>query len=130
MQNHPMTLLKQEFNQLVNIIPKNSKIAYLEYPIHTNIGDILIMKGTERFFAENKINVICRHSLLDFSPKITFPLDTILVFQGGGNLGDLWYSVQKFRENCIKRYTQHRIIILPQTVYFENSNNLENTSKI
>ncbi len=127
---HPMESLKQGLNRILDIIPKGSKIAYLEYPVYGNIGDILIMKGTERFFSENKMHVIRRHSFHDFPLNIRFPSDTILVFQGGGNFGDLYSRHQEMREYFIDRYKNHRIVILPQTIYFQNSENLERVSQI
>ncbi|MFX0094601.1 MAG: polysaccharide pyruvyl transferase family protein, partial [Candidatus Hodarchaeota archaeon] len=130
MTTHPMGLLKQKLEEILKTVPKGSKIAYLEYPVYANIGDILIMKGTEKFFAENHMDVICRHSLLDFSLKKKFPADSILVFQGGGNLGDLYCVHQRFRETCIKRYKDYRIVILPQTVYFKNPRNLERSARV
>ena len=125
-----MVLLKQKLDFILDIVPSNSKVAYLDYPVHGNIGDLLIMKGTEKFFADHNIQTMCSYSLHNFPPQIRFPLDTTLVFQGGGNLGDLYYSPQEMREYFIQRYKNHRIVILPQTVYFQNPRNLERASKI
>ncbi|NJD78758.1 MAG: exopolysaccharide biosynthesis protein [Candidatus Methanoperedens sp.] len=127
---NPMDSLKQELNHILDIIPKGSKIAYLEYPVYGNVGDILIMKGTEVFFSENNMHVIRRHSFHDFPPNIRFPSDSILVFQGGGNLGDLYGRHQEMREYFINRYKKHRIVILPQTIYFRNPENLDRVSQI
>lgn len=125
-----MAILKQELNKILNIIPKNSKIAYLDYPVYSNIGDILIWKGAERFFSEHNINVRSQNSFRDFSSEIKFPSNVILVFQGGGNLGDLYPEPQEMREYCIKNFKKHTIVILPQTVYFKNPKALEHVSGI
>lgn len=125
-----MGVLKRKLNQILNIINNGAKIAYLDYPVYSNIGDILIMKGTERFFREHNITVNYRYSHVDYSPKIKFPSDTILVFQGGGNFGDLYPEFQKFREYFIEKYKKNKIIILPQTIYYHDPEDLERSSNI
>lgn len=125
-----MAVLKKELNQISKIITNKDKVAYLDYPVHSNIGDILIMKGTERFFREHRINVTCRYSRLDYSPKIEFPSNIILTFHGGGNFGDLYPEYQKFREYCIEKYRKNKIVILPQTIHYKDPEALERASNI
>ena len=126
---HPMESIKQELNQILTVLPEKSEIAYLEYPVYGNLGDILIMKGVEKFFADHKINVKCAYSFQGYK-DIQLMKDTILVFQGGGNIGDLYPEPQRMREFYIERYTNHKIIILPQTIFFENPDALERTANI
>lgn len=44
----------------------------------------------------------------------------IIVFQGGGNFGDLYYGPQQIRLKAIKELKNNKIIILPQTIHFES----------
>jgi pyruvyl transferase EpsO len=125
-----MAFLKKGLNQISQIKAQGTGVAYLDYPVYSNIGDILIMKGTERFFAEHKINVKSRYSLVDYSSKIEFPEDIVLTFQGGGNFGDLYPEFQRFRESFIRKYKKNKIIILPQTIYYRNPEALERSSEI
>lgn len=46
---HPMDELKKRLESILDVIPSNSKIYYIDYPVHSNCGDLLIMKGTETF---------------------------------------------------------------------------------
>ena len=51
--------------------------------------------------------------------------NTIILLQGGGNWGDLWDRHQKFRLKVIQKYKNHRIIILPQSIYYKELDNWE-----
>uniref|UniRef100_A0ACD5GYL6 Polysaccharide pyruvyl transferase family protein n=1 Tax=Desertifilum tharense IPPAS B-1220 TaxID=1781255 RepID=A0ACD5GYL6_9CYAN len=44
-------------------------------------------------------------------------------------MGDLWPIFQDFREKIATQYPNRRIIILPQTIYFKNPENLKKAAK-
>ncbi|MGV2516733.1 UNVERIFIED_CONTAM: pyruvyl transferase, partial [Bacillus subtilis] len=54
----------------------------------------------------------------------------IVVGQGGGNFGDLYPYYQGFREKIFHTYPNHKIVILPQAIYFQNEDNLKRTAEI
>jgi len=124
--------------QLLPIINKNGKVdecVYLDLPYHTNIGDILIWHGTEHFLKRTGIKCLYRASCSTFSKqkmkKITrrgnnSPCKEILIFlHGGGNFGDLWALYHDFRKKIIEYYSGNPIIILPQTVFYEDSSRIK-----
>ena len=133
-----MDELKQKLGSIMNVIPKSRPVIYLDYPMHGNIGDLLIHAGTDRFFADYNYDVIGRFSIHEFclchrpgKPLVFFKdsvrrLDALvktgatIVFHGGGNLGDIYPDYQMFRELVIARYPDAPIVILPQSVHFEN----------
>ncbi|ANY73376.1 exopolysaccharide biosynthesis protein [Paenibacillus ihbetae] len=117
---HPMDELKEKLKVILQAVPSGSSIYYIDYPLYDNGGDLLIMKGTEKFFADHNINVMARYCLNDFPKKLSIPQNCIIVLQGGGNFGDLYPNHQGLREKVIERYPEHRIAILPQTIYYEN----------
>ena len=89
--------LQEKFSDSLNrFAPPGSEIIYLEYPVYSNIGDLLICLGTELWFRRSGITVLGRWNIFNFTfPKIS---DTvILLCQGGGNFGDM-YPQQAFRE--------------------------------
>lgn len=93
--------------------------VYWDLPYHINIGDTLIWQGTLDFL-ENK-----PYKMLDFGSFLTSNLsqlnqDTIILLHGGGNFGDIYFAHQKFRKSVIEKYPNNKIIILPQTIYYEN----------
>ena len=58
------------------------------------------------------------------------PPETVLVMQGGGNLGDLYVEDQLFREMIIAAFPNRRAIVMPQTVYFESRELLEQSARL
>jgi pyruvyl transferase EpsO len=112
-----MQQLKQQLQQL-NTIIGNKKICYLDIPVHNNVGDLLILKGTMEFFKANNYKVTHFFSCLNFHESAIAD-DVTIVFHGGGNFGDLYHIHQQHRERIIARFPNHKIVILPQTIYFD-----------
>ncbi|MEO2205057.1 polysaccharide pyruvyl transferase family protein [Paenibacillus pabuli] len=129
-RTHPMDELKQRLKQILEVVPPKSKIFYIDYPVHSNCGDLLIMKGTEVFFKDYQIKVTKRYSVYDFTEQVEIPKDHIIVLHGGGNFGDLYEAHQSLREKIVKNYPHHRIVMLPQTVFYKNESALQKTASI
>jgi len=45
----------------------------------------------------------------------------VLIISGGGYLGSLWLWLEDLTKNIIQQYTRNKIIIFPQTMFFEDS---------
>lgn len=127
---HPMDELKKQLLHILNVIPPGSSVYYIDYPIYNNGGDLLIMKGAEAFFKDNDIRVKARYSVLDFPDGLLIPKNQIIVLQGGGNFGDLYPVHQKLREKIVASYPQHRIVILPQTIFYKKESEFDRTAHI
>ncbi|PWD88630.1 polysaccharide pyruvyl transferase family protein [Ignatzschineria cameli] len=130
MTNHKnlMTSLMRKHDPLLKII-KDHPVHYLDIPVYSNIGDLLIMQGSLNFLNKNSIKISRMASAIDYEfPKI--PENHIILLQDGGNLGDLYHLHQDFREKIIKKYPNNTIIILPQTIYFESKENYRNCYKL
>lgn len=102
---------------LLPLIP--SDCIYLELPYYPNIGDLLIWEGTQCFIEENNIKCLYKTSKWTFKAS-KIGKNTTILLQGGGNFGDLWRSNQEFRLKIIKHFPNNRIIILPQTIYYQD----------
>lgn len=100
------------------------KCVYLDLPYYENVGDVLIWEGTEAFLKKCHISIVCKASWDTFDFRDIDPNVPILL-QGGGNFGDVWFPPQDFRRRVISHYPNNRIIILPQTVYYEKEENLK-----
>ncbi|MGR3208301.1 polysaccharide pyruvyl transferase family protein [Bacillus glycinifermentans] len=127
---YSMDSLKEKLAELLDVIPKHSSVVYLDYPLYGNVGDLLIMKGTEAFFKAYGIRVRERWNAENFNPGRKIPQEAIIVCQGGGNFGDLYPHFQQFRERVIEHYPNNRIVILPQSIYYENEQNIRRTRDI
>lgn len=105
------------------------RIHYLDVPFYTNVGDLLIMLGTLAFFDRAAVRVEHYGMYFNYDPTWADPSDT-LVFQGGGNLGDIYGPFQQFRERTVAISPRNRIIILPQTIHFEDERKLEHCCQV
>lgn len=123
--------IKSKLQQIANLIPKNAPVYYIDYPVYSNGGDLLIMKGTEAFFRNYSVNVKKRYSAINYpSSKLNVPAKTVFLLQGGGNFGDLYPQHQNLREKIIKEYRNHRIIIMPQSLFFSSQEELNKSGEV
>jgi pyruvyl transferase EpsO len=99
----------------------------LDYPVHGNIGDLLIWHGEKEFFRRNKKKPLGQYSINNIGSRALKLLNecSTICFHGGGNFGDLWPWYQQKREEIIQHYPQKRIVVLPQTVYFSSPRELD-----
>ena len=91
----------------------------LDLPYYSNIGDILIWKGTESFLRKLSGKCLGKHSKETFDFR-SLPQDCTILLLGGGNFGDIWREHQEFRLEVMRVYPDNSIIVLPQTVFYEN----------
>jgi pyruvyl transferase EpsO len=103
---------------LESVVPAESQIVYFDYPVHSNVGDMLIFLGTEEWIKKSAIRVSGRYPLNTW-PPFAIDQNVVLVCHGGGNFGDL-YAHQRFREEIVRRYPANRIVFLPQTLYYQS----------
>lgn len=97
----------------------DKSFVYVDMPVYGNIGDLLIMQGTFRFFEKNRLIPRIVAPIFAFDVNWIQP-DEVVVFQGGGNFGDLYAGMQPLREKTVKEKPHNRIIILPQTIHFSS----------
>ena len=106
--------------------------ALLDFPDHSNVGDSAIYLGELRVLSQlfqsgpTFVSTAKRH--VSDLEKFT-GIDTIFL-HGGGNFGDLWPAHQQFREGIISRYHGHKIVQLPQTVFFRDREAIRKCSKL
>ncbi len=121
--NKLMFNLMREHDSILELIGRRH-VHYLDLPVYGNIGDLLIMLGTLEFFRKNNIQCAIKAGFFNYNPTEASSSD-ILIFQGGGNLGDLYVGPQQLREACATTAKQSRIVILPQTIHFKSIDSFE-----
>lgn len=104
------------------------RILLLNTHMGTNIGDNLITNAELLFFAKYlpdfqviEFSAEYIETELEWISRFVHPSD-IIAISGGGYLGSLWlvYGENNVRE-IIKSFPENNIIILPQTLFFEDS---------
>lgn len=122
-------MFADDLEKLKTHIPTGRPVVYFDYAVYGNVGDMLIHKATEYFFELNDNRVLDAFNLQNYERGLdkSFPLNTVVVFQGGGNFGDLFPRHDQLRLAVLERFRQHQAVVLPQTVYFENDQSCRDT---
>ena len=85
-------------------------IAYAEKQLLAKVfaGKNVIEISTEQYIREN---LLIKNAVRD---------DDIILLTGGGYLGSLWSWLEDLSLNIIQTYKNNKIIVMPQTIYFES----------
>src|SRR4030095_1042325 len=113
---------------LGEIIPRYSTCALVDFPNYTNVGDSAIWLGERACLEELGAKILyCCDRLTYSKSRLQKKIDSnsIILMQGGGNFGDSWHHHQRFREDVIRDFPNHRIVILPQSICFRAEETLE-----
>lgn len=116
---------------LVNNKLNRSVFLLLGVPRHGNIGDRSITLAEVKFL--KKINQ--HKSILSLPRNVSvqnLPVrkSAIIILHGGGNFGDTYLHEEEYRRNIIASFPENQIILFPQTIYFENNEELRKSIKI
>ena len=141
--------LKQRLVSITNAMPVTRPVIYLDYPVHNNVGDLLIHQGADAFLDDHGYEVVGRFSMHDFSrrgredeaavmlkpsirdlDRLVARTRPVLALHGGGNFGDIWPQFQMFRELIIQRYPGTPIVILPQSIHFGSAESRKRAARI
>lgn len=96
--------------------------AIFDVPYHFNTGDLLIYEGEINFLSKLKRKCVYRCSRQSCRyPKLD--RNIVILFHGGGNLGDIYPEHMDFLKRLCDYYPQNKIIVFPQTIYYDNNKN-------
>lgn len=105
------------------------QVILTDLPYHGNVGDILIWAGELTFLDKIDSKILAQSSSYTFQfPQLS--KDVVICLHGGGNFGDLYYDAQEFRKKVITTYPDNKIIIFPQSVWYENTSLIEHDAEI
>jgi pyruvyl transferase EpsO len=108
------------------------KLVLLDYPVHENVGDQLIWHGEQAFLKRHGKLVLGQFSSNNVGRHASALLAecTTICLHGGGNFGDLWPAHQVLREGIIQQFPHKRIVMLPQSVHFDDPVALDRACQI
>ena len=112
------------------------KIILMGTPHHANIGDLAIAYAEEKIikqlFPNTKLYIMQEEKLDVCAKRVKnyIKKDDIILLHGGGNIGDTYVTPEQGRREVISSYPNNKIIIFPQTAYFENEKELDISKKI
>jgi len=99
------------------------KYLFVGSPTHGNLGDHAIAICSLNFLNNHSKHKFKEISFRDYYKYKKFIIKwkpKTIVIIGGGNMGDLWPKEEDFHLDVIKTFTKAKIIILPQSIWFEN----------
>ena len=118
---------------LGSVLGHQRRLALLDFPNYANVGDSAIWLG----------DLACLESLGIRRPRYTCDLQTYdrkqlarrlgggtILLRGGGNLGDLYMPIQRFRERVIEDFPRNPIVQLPQSIFFASRDALARARRI
>lgn len=91
----------------------------LDLPYFANVGDVLIWQSTLDILAELPYKCLYAASIESYQHR-EIDKNTVILFMGGGNFGDLWKRHQLFRQRVLQEYPLNPIVQLPQSVFFSD----------
>ncbi len=96
-------------------------------PDYGNLGDHAIAMAEKKLFQTlfpqtEFIEISCEQYIKEnMLIQNAIRKEDILIISGGGYLGSLWLWLEDITKNIIGQYTENKIIIFPQTLYFEEN---------
>lgn len=107
---------------------RNTDCILIDTPVHGNLGDHAIVQAQKQIInmlgmSATEIPQIELKGRERVFSKI-IPKDKVILIPGGGFLGSLWPNEEYEVRNILDAFPENRIIVFPQTVYFDDSNNV------
>lgn len=120
--------LRAEIDRVLTPLITNDYVL-LDVPYHGNIGDTLIWQGEEDFLSALPHKCLGVHSCDSWWGN-SLHHEAIILLHGGGNFGDLWRSAQEFRLKIIAQHQDHRIIMFPQSIWYDDKSLIQHDASI
>lgn len=102
----------------------------LEVPYYPNVGDSLIWQGELDFLRAIPHRCKGMFSLGTCPRNIKIKPTDIIIFQGGGNFGDLWPRHHNFKLEIVARFPHNKIVFLPQSVCYRDYGKLNDCMRL
>lgn len=124
-----MNSYKYQIRKLFDIDkPVQCRILLMNTHDYTNVGDHLITIAEAYFFRKYmptykliEISLTLCSSEMDYIQQFV-QIDDLLVVTGGGFLGSLWLQGGEMNvRDIVRRFKDNRIIVFPQSMYFEDN---------
>lgn len=99
-------------------------------PYYNNIGDVLIWEGERDLLksSEHKCVGVCGWASYPKEPLKD--KNTLILITGGGYMGDLWRKAWQSVIDCIQRNPENKIVILPNTLHYDDKALIEQDRKV
>lgn len=99
-------------------------------PTHVNVGDSAITLAEIEFLKQNGYEDVLEITLQEYISyrkciRQLIPHSADIFLLGGGFMGSLWPAEEGWRQKMLEDFSQHRIVVFPQTIYYEKNSDAE-----
>ncbi len=118
--------LRSEYYKIFKQSTDKKRILLIDTPTHGNLGDQAIAIAEQKFISEKlECNyfefthmeyIVGRNELVKSVQE-----EDIILIHGGGFIGTIWQNEEDILISILKDFKHNKIIIFPQTVFFENT---------
>lgn len=106
-------------------IPSGRRVFVINCADYTNLGDHAITMGEKILLSlySAKQAVFLEGTIRDYYSSLLKIVsdEDVICFQGGGNMGDLYFPVEFDRMLVVESFPNNRVIFLPSTVSYDSS---------
>jgi len=106
---------------------KSQSIYFVGTPNHFNLGDHAIAYATRKLLEKLKGNNNIEEITIEEFPyrlrnlRKEVKKNDVFIMQGGGNMGNRYWTNERVRREIIKNFPKNRILIFPETIYYDKS---------
>lgn len=121
--------LKQIIHQQLTPLIQSDYVLWA-LPYHENIGDTLIWQGELAFLEHlpHRCKGTCGWNRME--PNVPLAPNTTILLHGGGFIGDVWREAWSYMLNILTHYAQHPIVLLPNTLYYNDTTLLKHDAQL
>lgn len=121
---------------MLQIRKPGKKIFLLLTPQYNNLGDHAIALSSiawlrENFHEYSVVDITCNfYKNLKMLLTKCMGEDDVICITGGGFMGDMWMISENMVRDIICTYRNHKIIVMPQTVFFQSDREKKRSKEI
>ena len=115
------------------VIGDARECALVDFPDHPNAGDSAIWLGEIALLRQLGVSISYSCSRFDQNVavlKSVLKPGGLVLIHGGGNFGTLWPWHQELRETMLRECRGHRVVQLPQSIYYDDPAALARTARL
>jgi len=118
-------IYKYDIEKILSKLKNDKNIIFIGSPLHGNIGDHAISIAENKLLEKTNMNIVeipgKYYNLYLNKIKTKVNKDDVIVITGGGFLGTLWINEEKMVRSILTNFETNKVIIMPQTMYFEDT---------
>jgi exopolysaccharide biosynthesis predicted pyruvyltransferase EpsI len=125
--------LRQRFAQALDQrVPRGSRVAFLEFPYDTNVGNHMMWLAGMRYFEEREVEVVYSTHINGFDADAMGRAigDGLIIFNGGVGLSALWPRHTELKRVVAGRFPNNPLLVFPSTVSFRNREEAESVKDV